>query len=253
VTWEGTRRLAAATVTVSLLAVAGCSGGSGSSSPAATPSSPSAATNPATPEAAEARTTADDPSAPTPGSMAKPATTSGPLSRRSFPTPQRLGPGWRYAVDPGHAEEGYAGNGTPALARDPREVLATAVPFGCARRAPMPAPTHALEVDYALHGAKVVAVRGSFTGPVEAKAFFDGRAANLTECAGRRGSAAIGRLVDAIARPDPHAIVSDRTPHSDPWRELAVLDGATVALLAVQGVRPLSDAQTRQLVRLFRS
>ena len=82
--------------------------------------------------------------------MDEPATTSGPLSKRSFPTPRQLGAGWRYAVDPGSAEEGYAGNGTPALARNPQEVVQTAVPLGCARARPMPAPAHALEVDYRL-------------------------------------------------------------------------------------------------------
>ena len=57
----------------------------------------------------------------------------------------------------------------------------------------------------------------------------------------------------SIGRPAAGALVSDRTPRSDPWRELAVLDGDTVVLLAVQGRAPLTDPQTRRLVRLFRS
>jgi hypothetical protein len=156
-------------------------------------------------------------------------------------------------VDPGSAEEGYAGNGTPALARNPREVVQTAVPLGCARGTAMPTPTHALEVDYTLRDATVVAVRGRFTGPAQARRFFAARTANLEACAGRSGSAAIGPLVASLGAAGREAVVSDRTPRSDPWREVAVLDGSTVALLAVQGTDPLSATQTRRLVRLFRS
>ena len=193
------------------------------------------------------------PGVPEPGSMERPATSSGPLSRRSFPTPRQLGAGWRYAVDPGSAEEGYAGNGTPALARNPQEVVQTAVPLGCARDRAMPTPTHALEVDYTLRGATVVAVRSRFTGPTQARTFFAARSANLAACAGRVGSAAIGPLGSDLRRPGRNAVASDRTPRSDPWLELAVLDGDTVALLAVQGRDPLPAGQTRRLVGLFRS
>jgi hypothetical protein len=156
-------------------------------------------------------------------------------------------------VDPGDAEEGYAGNGTPTLARSPREVVQTAVPLGCARPTRMPTPTHALEADYTLHGATVVAVRSRFAGRAEAARFFAARSANLRACAGVVASAAIGPLVGAITEPATGALASDRTPRSDPWRELAVLDGDTVVLLAVQGRHPLAPAATRRLVRLLRS
>ncbi|NUR06429.1 MAG: hypothetical protein HOQ45_05410, partial [Nocardioidaceae bacterium] len=181
-----------------------------------------------------------------------PASSSGPLSRSSFPTPRRLGAGWSYSVDPGDAEEGYAGNGTPALARNPREIVQTAVPFGCGRGSAMPAPTHALEVDYSFRGAKTIAVRGQFADRATAETFFTGRAANLRGCVGQSPSQAIGPLVARIDAPDDGSLASDRTPDSDPWRELAVLDGDSVVLLAVQGADPLGPAQTRRLVRLFR-
>ena len=172
----------------------------------------------------------------------------------SFPTPRQLGAGWRYAVDPGSAEEGYAGNGTPALARNPQEVVQTAVPLGCARGSAMPTPTHALEVDYTLRRRD----RRRRARPVHRPGAGRGRssppaAANLAACAGRSGSAAIGPLVADLRRPGRDAVASDRTPRSDPWRELAVLDGDTVALLAVQGRDPLPAGQTRRLVRLLRS
>ena len=111
--------------------------------------------------------------------MEEPATTAGPLSTASVPTPDELGPGWSYAVDIGDVEEGYSGNGTPSLARRPREIVLTAVPLGCERPAPMPAPAHALEVDYTLHDATVVTVRTSFSGPLDARRFFAGRSADL--------------------------------------------------------------------------
>jgi hypothetical protein len=184
--------------------------------------------------------------------MAIPDVTSGPLSRASFPTPGRLGAGWRYSVDPGDAEEGYAGNGTPVVERYPAEIAQTAVPFGCDRSRRMRPPVYALEVDYTFRGAKVVAVRGKFSDRSAAQAFFDGRADNLRRCAGRSAGPAIGPLVGRITEPATDALASDRTPRSDPWRELAVLDGSTVALLAVQGTDHLTDSQTRRLVRLFR-
>ena len=183
--------------------------------------------------------------------MDRPGTTSGPLSLASFPEPRELGRGWRYDVDPGDAEEGYSGNGTSTLARSPREIVQTAVPFGCPRAAAMPAPRHALEVDYTLAGAKVIAIRGSFDGPAQAARFFTGRADNLRACAGRSGSVAIGPLVSAISSPAKNALVSARTPDSDPWREVSLLDGDSVVLLAIQGADPLTGEATRRIVRLF--
>jgi hypothetical protein len=183
--------------------------------------------------------------------MAVPATTSGPLSRDSFPTPAELGADWSYFVDPGDAEEGYAGNGTPTLERSPQEIAQTAVPFGCDRTHPMPQATHALEVDYRHRGAQAIAVRGRFRDDATARAFYEGRAANLRACVGRSGSAAIGPLVTDLSSPATDVLTSARTPRSDPWRELALLDGRTVVLLAVQGAGP-EAFDTRRLVQLFR-
>ena len=222
------------------------------SSPAAVdPGTPvtSASAGPGTNTVPSATPTTD---APSPGSLHEPATTSGPLTRRSFPSPKRLGHGWRYAVDPGNAEEGYAGNGTPSLARDPQELVQTAVPFGCDRRWEMPRPEHALEVDYTRRGRPVVAVRGQFADAPAAYAFFSARSRNLRACVGRSGSPAIGPLVTTVTGPAEGAVVSDRTPGSDPYSELAVLDGDTVVLLAVRGRDALSPAQSRRLVEAFR-
>jgi hypothetical protein len=184
--------------------------------------------------------------------MAKPATSAGPLDRASFPTPKQLGTAWTYTVDPGDAEEGYAGNGTPVLERFPQEILDTAVPFGCERAGRMPLPRHALEVDYAVDGRKVIAIRSRFSDPAAARTFFTERAQSLRDCVGRSPSQAIGQLVDEVRTPTRDALTSARTPQSDPWQELALMDGADVVMVAVQGEQPLNDASTRRLVRLFR-
>jgi hypothetical protein len=106
-------------------------------------------------------------------------------------------------------------------------------------------------VDYTVDGARAIAVRGKFLDPTAAFAFFSGRARNLTGCRGRSGSPAIGPLVTVVDRLSPTAVLSDRTPRSDPWSELAVLDRDTVVLLAVQGRDALSPAQSRRLVEAF--
>jgi hypothetical protein len=247
------RAAATAAVVGVLVATSGCSGDAPTADPKSSDASTRAAAQSPTAAPSTARpsqgTTAGVPS---PGSMDEPATSSGPLSKASFPKPRELGRGWTYTVDPGDAEEGYAGNGTPALARSPREIVQTAVPFGCSRRAAMPAPEHALEVDYAYRGDKAIAIRGQFADAATARSFFTGRAANLRSCLGRSGSAAIGPLVTGLTAPDSDSLASDRTPRSDPWRELSVLDGDSVVLLAVQGHDPFDTASTRRLVRTFR-
>ncbi len=203
----------------------------------------------ASPESAESSPAADAPKA---GSMDEPATSSGPLSKRSFPKPSSLGAGWTYSVDAGDAEEGYSGNGTPALARRPDEIVQTAVPFGCDRAAAMPAPTHALEVDYSVQGTKVIAVRARFADAATARTFYDARATNLRACEGRSASEAIGPLVTDLVEPATDALASNRTPQSDPYREVAIVTGRDVVLVAAQGRAPFSPAQTQRLVSQFR-
>ena len=242
-------RRAAVAAAVALLALTGCTSGRTAAEPedSGRSSSPTADAGPTRGAASGSAT-----GAPTPGSTIVPRTTSGSLSRHDFPRPSELGTGWKYSVDPGDAEEGYAGNGTPTLERSPEEIVQTAVPFGCPRVRAIPTPGHALEVDYTVRGAKVIAVRSEFRDAPTARAFSTGRAANLRHCLGRVASPAIGPLVDGIAGPAANAVVSDRTPRSDPWQEIAVLDGSTVAMVAVQGPGRLTDSETRRLVALLR-
>ena len=229
--------MVAATV---LMACAGCSGGDPAAAPDETASTPTSSPS----------ASADTPTAaPSPGDMSTPGTTSGKLSQRSFPTPKALGADWSYAVDPGDAEEGYLGNGTPALARNPAELVQAAVPLGCRRDVRMPAPQHALEVDYGYRSTKVIAVRMTFVDAAQATGFYGGRNANLLDCHGVSGGPAIGVLVREVTSIGEHAVLSDRTPDSDPWTELAVLDGTDVVLLAAQtppGRPPLTPRARRR-------
>lgn len=228
-----------------IVTVTGCTQ---SGQPSAAPNSPPAPSTTSAPPSAE-------PSPPKPGSLETPDSSSGSLSQDAFPRPETLGDNWAYAVDAGDAEEGYVGNGTPALERDPEELAALAVPFGCARRAPMPMAKHALEVDYTASGVKVIAIRMEFSSAATARALFDGRLANLQRCRGRSGGQAIGDLVSTVDRLGDGVVLSDRTPRSDAWVELAVLDDDHVVLVAAQTLvdrPPMTRAQTRRLAVAFR-
>ena len=234
------------------VAAAGCAG------EPATPAAPVPSTAGADGTATAESSAEPEPTEPTqsgPDGLETPEQRSGRLSRRDFPRPRDLGAGWSYVVDPGDTEEGYLGNGTPALARDPGEIVQTAVPFGCARRTPMPRPTHALEVDYAAGGTKVIAIRSQFADAASARSFFGGRSANLRACVGVDGGA-VGPYVSDLRAYGAGVLVNGRTQQSDPWTELAVLDGDSVVLVAAQSRindPPLDPASARALVRSFRT
>jgi hypothetical protein len=234
-----------------VLGMSGCSGPETTSAPSREP----ARSAPSTPAASSSTITPTPSESQSHTGLATPATRAGSLSRRAFPRPRELGARWSYAVDPGDAEEGYLGNGTPALERDPREIVQLAVPFGCPRPNPMPRPAHALEVDYTAGDVKVIAIRGEFPDAAAAEEFFTGRAGNLDRCRGRSGGQAIGTFVSQVERPGAGVLLSDRTPGSDPWTELAVLDGDQVVLVAARTTidrLPMTRAGVRRLATLFR-
>jgi len=189
------------------------------------------------------------------GELETPDTRSGPLTRRDFPRPRELGPGWSYRVDMGDAEEGYTGNSTPVLERDPTEVAMLAVPFGCPRPVDVPVPEHALEVDYTAGGVSVIAVRASFGDPRTASRFFGTRARLLRGCERTVTSEAEGMLVNQVRRLSSTALLNDRTPDSAPWAELAVHDGDQVVLVAAQtrlGSPPMTPDAVADLSQAFR-
>jgi hypothetical protein len=211
-----------------------------------------AAEDPTSAAPASASATAVSP-APSPrAKISTPPSTAGSLSIRSFPRPAELGDDWSYAVDPGDVEEGYAGNGTPALAREPGEVLRTVLPFGCARGPRLDAPRKVLEVDYRSPYGKVVALRLRFADPTAASAFFAARTTGLRRCLDRSPSPAIGPLVRRLTLLDERTVSSDRTPASDPWTELAGTAGSLVTLVAIQGPTDrIDDREARRLAGVF--
>jgi hypothetical protein len=107
-----------------------------------------------------------------------------------MPRPSVLGTGWAFRVDDGSQEDGYAGNGTPTLQRDPGEVAGLAVPLGCVDRGALPRPRWALETDYAhaSTGALGLVIRLRFSTDAAAAAFTDGRDAALATCAAQTSS-----------------------------------------------------------------
>jgi hypothetical protein len=235
---------------VASVVVASCTGGDDTPASAPSPS--------ATPLSGAAASPGETPSAepgPSPDRLQTPATSSGPLTRADFPRPRSLGAGWAYAVDPGDAEEGYLGNGTPALERDPVEVAQLAVPFGCTRPTELAVPDHALEVDYTAGDVSVIAIRAAFPDAPAARSFFGQRADLLRRCQGTTVNDAEGRLVGTVRRLGATAVLSDRTPDSDPWTELGLHDGDQVVLLAARtslGAEPMTLTQARTLARAFR-
>ena len=210
--------------------------------------SPATATPTASPTAS---TTAASPG----HSLETPATTSGGLSVASFPKPAKLGPGWEYAVDPGSVEDGYLGNDTPAMSRNPAELVQTAVPLGCLRPNVMAPPQHVLEVDYAYQGTTVIMVRSSFADPSAAAAFYRARKDNLDRCLGRTAVRAEGVLVGTVDELSTGVLLSDRTPTSAAWTELCVLDRDQVVLVAARtniAASPMSRTKAQRLAAMVR-
>lgn len=246
-------RLTAAIASVGLLVA--CSSGVVDPAPVGSPGTPagSSGARPGSTDAADP--VGDEPTTEDHADLETPGTSSGPLTRRDFPTPRELGAGWSYRVDMGDAEEGYTGNRTPVLERDPAEVAMLAVPFGCPRPVDVPVPEHALEVDYTAADVSVVAVRASFGDPRTASRFFGARARLLHGCEGTVASGAEGVLVAEVRRLSATTLLNDRTPESDPWAELAVHDGDQVVLVAA-GARldspPMTPSAVADLARAFR-
>ena len=210
--------------------------------------SPATATPTASPTASA---TADSPGQ----GLETPATTSGALSVASFPEPGKLGPGWEYTVDPGSMEDGYLGNDTPAMSRNPAELVQTAVPLGCLRPNPMAPPQHVLEVDYAYQGTTVIMVRSSFADASAAAAFYRARKDNLHRCLGRIAVRAEGVLVGRVDELSTGVLLSDRTPTSAAWTELCVLDRDQVVLVAARtniAASPMARPKAQRLAALVR-
>lgn len=229
-----------------VLAVGGCSSSPEPQAQQAVPSTSSAA---ASPTPTPASTSASPSSSPTPepssaspsgfDRTATPATSSGPLSGQALPDPQVLGSGWVARVDPGSAEDGYTGNGTPVIARDPKDLAQAILPIGCAdasvyRVAP-PVAEHALEADYAYRasGAHGVALALDFGDEATAKRFVSVYTGALKRCTPGEG----GSMVVTVAPAPAGAFASVQTDGAfgTTWRELVVRTGPVVRIVSVEG------------------
>jgi hypothetical protein len=118
----------------------------------------------------------------------------------------------------------------------------------------LPVPEHAFEVDYTYNGRLVVALRMGFPDEATSAAFFRARLASLRGCQGRSGGPAVGVLVAEVDAVSPTVVLSDRTPDSDGWTELAVLRGRDVLLMAAKtpfGTAPLRQRNALDIERLL--
>jgi hypothetical protein len=154
-----------------------------------------------------------------------------------MPLASALGPGWSSRVDPGSAEDGYTGNGTSVVARDPGDLVAALLPLGCdavvVYATPLPVPAHALEADYAYlpTGVHATGLVLQFHDIATARSFVQIYTAALRAC--RSGSS----VVTVEPTPGPGLFLStqlDRVEH-DTWRELVAPAGRVVHLVAVEG------------------
>ncbi len=156
-----------------------------------------------------------------------------------MPLASALGPRWTSRVDPGSAEDGYTGNGTSVVARDPGDVMAALLPLGCDSDAvyatPLPVPAHVLEADYAYRptGAHASGLVLQFRDAGTARAFVRIYTAALRAC--RSGATVV------TVQPSPGAGLFLSTQvdrlERDTWRELVAPAGRVVRLLAVEGAK----------------
>jgi len=158
-----------------------------------------------------------------------PSTESGPLQQADLPTPQALGDGWEYRVDPGSIEDGYAGSGAPAIAREPQDVVTAITPLGC-RPDELPTPTHALEVTYQRLETPAVALLLEFTNSAAAQEFFQRHSDVIRECTDSR------QINVSIDIDEPRRFISERTEKAGAsltWTEGVAPRDSQVLLVAV--------------------
>jgi hypothetical protein len=154
------------------------------------------------------------------------SSSSGELTKLDLPKPADLGPGWRYRVDPGNGEGQSNGDGTPALARDPSEVVSALQPLGCPREN-LPLPAHALEVTYQNVTQPGVALLLEFSSDEQAGDFFTTHTQNLQQCAELSHSPVSATHLSG----DTFRYVRHET-HSPAWVEQITVDGDRVLFVA---------------------
>jgi hypothetical protein len=244
------RPLVVAAVSAALLVSACSSSNEASSAPSPSAAGSSATASPSPSTGSPSPTTSS--ASPSPSRVdrtATPARTSGTLGPTSMPLAAALGPRWTSRVDPGSAEDGYTGNGTSVVARDPRDVADALLPLGCGSEAvyatPMPVPKHALEADYAYKptGAHAIGLVLEYADAATASRMVRLYTAALRRCRAGGG----GTMVVTVEPTAGSGLFASRqvdTVAQETWRELVAPAGRVVRLIAVEGattpVRPWS-------------
>jgi len=169
---------------------------------------------------------------------ATPATSSGPLGPSTMPSAAALGAGWTANTGAGGAEDGYAGNGTPVVARDVNDVIDGMLPFGCPAAtyaARLPTPLHALEADYRHTTGRLAVGTALDYGTPDAAAIFV-RAYEKALMACQPGSGAT-TVVTVKLPPAPGSFVTVQTDEREGtvYLELLVSSGRIVRLLDIEG------------------
>ncbi len=155
----------------------------------------------------------------------------------AFPRPADLGPGWTYRGSFG--EPGYVDGPAPVRRLDPRDAVRETVPRGCP--VPVTGPTRAsgrgssalqaVSVAYAVSGDWVDATRITFAAPRAATGLARDRRRALVSCRGSDGGSSLGPLVTRVQALGAGATLSDRTPRSDAYADVALVDGRSLVVV----------------------
>jgi hypothetical protein len=239
-------RVLAATALVVALGATGCSGDANQTSPTSAVGS----TEPsASPEATPREATLDTSDAEDqPHEELTPEPTSaGPLDSEDMPEPVVLGPGWAFDVVDGDPHvEGFVGNDAATHRRDPAEVAALSVPFGCKQRSATELrAVHVLDATYDDGLRRAVALRMRFDSARTAARFLSARHDDLVACAaktmgydGRSTVSKVGRVQGST--------VSRRSEPGVPghWSEVAMDAGrGDVVLVALPDLSPKATTE----------
>ena len=113
------------------------------------------------------------------------------------------------------------------------------------------APLRATSVAYEVAGDWVDATRVRFGARAQATRYLAARRAALGACVDRGTGSAVGPLVTRVVDLGGGALLSDRTPESDAYSDLAVLDGDTVVLVSRRSDDPPTLRAARALAAAF--
>ena len=176
-----------------------------------------------------------------------------------LPPAALIGPTFTPYAQPDAPEDGVVSNGTPVLARDPRNVAESIVPLGCPgadELGPLPVPRYALEQAYRTpHQLAAVAVVLEYRTDAEATALLAELTRMLGRCTAPAATAKLytPRLVAVPTRPDAVTLYDTRhevgpDAATTVWDETVVRAGRRVALVIVERLPHAAGHDRRALV-----